>query len=128
MKDIYYTNLLIDEVVNLAYSNRSTLAKIAFITLSELFGIKNLELSNKYEIILKAQIKKIQEKIDFISNEASNSLDQYLSFKLSYIIRLIINSSADQLSFAVLKLHEKSNSPIIVNILIKFFYKVILVL
>jgi hypothetical protein len=87
-KDFYYFNLLIDETLNLTSSVRSSLAKNALVTLSELFENYNLNFENKYENIMKVLIKKIYDKNEFISKEAVQTLEQYLLINLQIFSEL----------------------------------------
>lgn len=73
--DHYYFSLLFDEAINLVSSIRSSLARNALVTLSEIFEAAPVNLSQKYEITLKILLKKLQDKNDFIVQESRKCLN-----------------------------------------------------
>jgi hypothetical protein len=74
-KDIYHTHAICEEVVVLTSSTRSTLARNAIQTLSELFEVSSINLPMKYEIFFKSLFKKIHDKNHFLTEQAEKALN-----------------------------------------------------
>jgi hypothetical protein len=74
---MYYTHSICEEVVMLTNSLRSTLARNAIVTVSEIFELNDvINLHLKYEIFFKSLFKKIHDKNHFLTKEAENALNK----------------------------------------------------
>jgi len=76
-RDLYYLNLILEEVVKLSSSVRTLLVKNSLLTLSEIFQNSKIDVSSKYELFFNKIITKILDKNEFISKEAVECLDKY---------------------------------------------------
>ena len=93
LKDTYYFSIIFDEILKITNTIRPHLAKNALLTLSEIFEIKDLELSHQQlEVIIKLLFKKILEKNAFtiVAKESKECIYNLIKYYKEYNKTIII--------------------------------------
>lgn len=78
-KDTYYFSIIFDQIIQITSTIRPHLAKNALLTLSEIFEIKEINIEQKLDVVVKCLVKKIIEKNTFIGKESRDTLFKFIA-------------------------------------------------